>query len=622
MSSTVRTDGVDGGGGQTSAFRTAAVGIDRLVLLTFGLGLAAACFGHFIKPHGDFYEFRETGQALLSGRLPESFKRGPVFPLLVALTGRCIEAVATTARPADQVAAEAINAVLLPVNVVLLYEIGRRWLGRAARWPAMCFLLLPLGLYSTAHTLVEPLLIMLTLSALLAAGPDPTGRRPWLAYALAGAAAMARYEAAGLLLGLVLADCAGRRPWRQTLRDALLAGLPLVLWLTLTAFTWQTRGAEHYVAQVLERPGFDPGWPLSAVRRCLWPVDRLSLPVWLADWEQRLRTVPGTLLLPAALLGAGLLIARGERAAIAGTTWLAVWWLVFSCFPFREQRFGYPPAPFVLLLIAVVVQELAQRIRAAMPGSLGRAALVTPVVLLSLALLPGELTGLRRTLLVRPEWNVAAVLVCLMGVVLVAATSLTWAPASWLRSLAAVPVLLAFAAVQVRAALPLLGSGREMVGMVEAARWVRKHVPAGQGVVSNTPGLLRLYAGHGATDRFIGFDQIAAEDWPGVVAECRRRGIGYIVWHDRLFEEHGGYYAGRWRLTRFEVLSTPDGATGAEVVWESRPRPDGPLVRIVRITRSEREARPSDASSSGDGPTDTAPGAGGSPAQERGRRPG
>ncbi len=621
MSSTVRTGGVDDGRGRTPAFRPAAVDIDRLVLLTFGLGLAAACFGHFIKPHGDFYEFRETGQALLSGRLPDSFKRGPVFPLLVALTGRGIEAVATTERPADQIAAEAINAVLLPVNCLLLHELGRRWLARAARWLAACFLLLPLGLYSTAHTLVEPLLIMLTLAALLAAGPDPAGRRPWLAYAFAGAAAAARYEAAGLLLGLVLADCAGRRPWRQTLRDALLAGLPLTLWLTLTAFTWQTRGAEHYVAQVLERPGFDPGWPLSAVHHCLWPVDRLRLPIWLADWEHPLRIVPGTLLLPAALLGAGLLIVRRDRAAIVGTTWLVVWWLVFSCFPFREQRFGYPPAPFVLLLIAVGVQRLAQWIRAVMPGSLGRAALLAPLVLLGLALLPGELTGLHRTLLVRPEWNAPAVLTCLMGVVLVAATSLTRAPASWLRVLVTTPMLLALAAVQVRAALPLLGSGREMAGMVEAARWVREHVPAGRGVVSNTPGLLRLYSGHGPADRFVGFDQIAADDWAGVVAECRRRGIGYVVWHDRLFDEHGDYYAGRWRLKRFEVLSMPGRATEVEVVWESRPRPDGPLVRIVRITHPEEEARPSGASSTGDGPTDTAPGIGGSPAQGHGRRP-
>lgn len=611
MSPSVRTAGVNGGAGRAAVPGTAGVRIDLLILLAFGLGLAAACFGHFIKPHGDFYEFRETGQALLSGHLPDSFKRGPLFPLIVALGGRTVEAVATTERPADQLAAETINAVLLPLNGLLLYGLGRRWLGRAARWPAGCFLLLPLGLYSAAHALVEPLLITLTLAGLYAAGPGPEGQRPWLAYVLAGAAAAARYEAAGLLLGLVLADCAARRPWRQTLRDALLAGLPLALWLTLTTLTWATRGAEHYVAQVLERPGFDPGWPLLAVQRCLWPVDRLRVPIWLADWEHSLRILLGTVLLPVALLGAGLLVVRKDRAAIAGVTWLGVYWLVFSVFPFREQRFGYPPAPWVLLLIAVGAQWLAQRIREAIPGSLGRAALVVPAVLFAVALLPGELMDLRRTLLARPEWNAPAALICLMGVVLVAATSLARAPAPWVRTLAVSPVLVALAAVQVRVTLPLLGSGREMLGMVEAARWVREHVAPTEGVLSNTPGLLRLYAGDGVADRFIGFWQIAADDWVGVVAECRQRGITCIVWHDQLFDEHGDYYAGRWRLKRFEVLSTPGEAAGVEVVWESRPRPDGPRVWIVRLTQPERDARPSGVSSTADGPTDTAPGIGG-----------
>jgi hypothetical protein len=554
-----------------------------LVLLTLGLALAAACFGHFIKPHGDFYEFRETGPALLSGRLPDSFKRGPLFPLTVALTGRCIGAVVTTERPADQLAAEGVNAALLPVNGLLVYALARRWLGRAARWPAACFLLLPLGLYSAAHALVEPLLITLTLATLWAAGPGAIDRRKWLAYVIAGAAAVTRYEAAGLLLGLVVADFIARRPWRQTLRDSLLASLPLAAWLMLTAATWTTRGADHYVAQAFERPGFDPVWPLASVQHCLWPADRLRVPIWLADWEHSIRVLVGTALLPAALLGAGLLVARKDRAAIAGATWLTGYWLVFSCFPFREQRFGYPPAPLVLLLMAVGAQWLAQRVGSVVTGRLARAALLAPAVLLGVALLPGELMSVRHTLTSRPDWNAPAAVACVAGAGLIAATSLARSPLSWLRAMAAASVLLALAAVQANRALPLLGSGHEMLGMVQAARWVRDRVPHSERVISNTPGLLRLYAGNGVANRFLGFDEITANDWAGVVSECRRRGIGYIVWHDQLFDEHGDYYAQRWRLRRFEALAAPGEAAGVEVVWESRPRPDGPLVRIVRI---------------------------------------
>jgi hypothetical protein len=166
------------------------LGRELLPLVVLAALLGLACRGHFVKPHGDFYEFRETGHALLRGELPASFKRAPVFPVLVAATGTLLGSIVATETPPDQLAAGWINALLLPCNVVLTYLIGRRWFGGGARWAAVWVALLPVGLYCTAHVLVEPLLLTTVLLTVWL-----TRRRSKWAYLAAALAALTRYDA-------------------------------------------------------------------------------------------------------------------------------------------------------------------------------------------------------------------------------------------------------------------------------------------------------------------------------------------------------------------------------------------------------------------------------------------
>ena len=157
-----------------------------------------------------------------------------------------------------------------------------------------------------------------------------------------------------------------------------------------------------------------------------------------------------------------------------------------------------------------------------------------------------------------------------MPVVALAGAVLVWATA-WRRwrpvggkavGLAALVVL---TLVQVRLALPMLGSGDERINNVRAARWVRDNVRADEGVLTDSPGLLRLYA-DGPAERFVGFGGIAGEDWGEVLGDCRRRGVRYIIWHEAVFEEQGEYYIRKWRLNRFTPLSEPERVAGVRVV--------------------------------------------------------
>jgi len=202
------------------------------------------------------------------------------------------------------------------------------------------------------------------------------------------------------------------------------------------------------------------------------------------------------------------------------------------------------------------------------------------VLLLPLAvLLPGEVTRLHAMLTLPRQWVVSLPVLMLIGVVL------TWL-VTWRRGakvMRHVLIGLAFcplAVVQARLALPMLGDGQERRNVVAAARWVRDNTSAEDRVLSDEPGLLRLYAGDRPPGRFIGLGEIDAESWPAILDECRRRGVRYIIWHDNVLEEQGAYYIRKWRLERFARLSNPEDAGG--IIVQTRYEGD-PTVWVLRV---------------------------------------
>ena len=597
---------------------------DALPLVVLAALLGAAVCNHFIKPHGDFYEFRETGRALLSGELPPTLKRAPVFPVLVAGLGKLIGAIGHTELPADQLAAGGLNAVLLPVNVLLCFVVGRRWFGGGARWIAAWFALLPTGLYCAAHTLVEPLLVTTILATIASAQ-----RRSAWAYPLAVLAMLTRYDAFGLLVGVALADRLGRigartgstdpaatdsaeagapagagdsnspcataleqgnqranrpakrrRSWSVVLVRFALACIPLAIWLGLTWATWQTRAQDHYLAQIAESGHIDYRWPLAAVGHCIWMADKLALPLVIAEWSEPLATAVKWTVLVAAVLGIGVLLVRRAAGGLVLLVGLCGYLAVHAVFPFQFFRFGYPPAALVLLLVGVGMHAaylwLAPRLRTRAVRVLIAAILVVPI----LAVLLAESGRVRDILALPRHWAPGLPYFAGLGVLLVALPPFVRGP----RRLA-VPVatlaLLMVAAVNVRIALPLLGEGNERENVVAAAAWMRDHTTPEQGVLTDDPGLLRLYMPDRPAERFVGLGGIGAEQWPDILAECRRRDIAYIIWHDQVFTEQGAYYIQKWRLGRFALLSDPQHAPGVQIVQRYVERPTLWILRVL-----------------------------------------
>ena len=577
--------------------------------ILLAVAIALAWRGHFIKPHGDFFEFREVGRDLLAGRIPQSTKRGPVFPLTIGLAERLVRFVVPASlldRSAAQWAAEWLNAALLPLNACLFLLCARRWCGAAAAWWTCWFVLLPIGVYCTSHTLVEPLLVCLLLATL-----ELSQRSSGWSWVTAALASMARFDLSALILGVWLA---GRRD-RKSAQNALLAALPLLVWLGLTWATWDSHAPDHYLKQILES---GPAWHWTSVELfpLLLPLSSLRLPVWASDLLPLLRGFV-EFGLPA-LCAVGLIstLFRGDRAAIVALVAGAGYVVVHGMFPFHIERFGYPLAPLALLFTAAGTATIAGALRSN-PSRTWFPPMRTTICLIIIALAGlaawAQLDDLRRMLAARPAWPLPAALIALAGAVAIGLFA--WrnrfshspgggqgmALPNLVRVGASTALLLVLASAQALTVFPLMADGDEMRSLVDAARCVRDECHPDEVVLSGTAGLLRMVCGDEPNGRFPMFADIRSPDWPGILRECRARNIQLLLWHDQMLDEQGGYYIEKWGLQRFERLSdsaTPDGLTLI------REFTDPPHVRIFRLN-------PAGSSSAG-ASTDTVPAPAGS----------
>lgn len=585
--------------------------------------VAWSVHGHFAKPHGDFPELWETGDALLSGDLPPRFKRAPLYPLLVATLGRIAGLAGVTDAPA-YAAAEWLNAALLPLNVLLLWVLIRRLARGAAAWIALWFTFVPVGLYCTAHTLLEPLLVTLLLLTLILAG-----RASRWAYVCAALASVTRYDAAGAIIGLMLAEVWRRRPPASTLRRGVLASLPLAAWLLTTLLSSNSAGHDHYVSEIAERPQFDLLWAVAVTHRVALDLTEMRLVFPLDGLMPALRVLFQVGVLTGIAVGLYFGLREHPRVMIPALAIYVVYTLIHAVFPFQFDRFGYPLVPSYLVAVAVGGLWLTAQEQWHQGGCCatalekcqqGQAPSATAPILNEAPSLPlGAQRSSQPTAAWAPrvdKWPLVSLTAVTLGIMFAFAAaaafdalgSMRAAPYRWaipLRWVVPVSALLlsatpwivrsacstgragrrlstaillffvftALGLTHLRSAVANLGDGRSLENLVTAAQWVRDHLRPEDRVLSAMPGMLRLYAGRRAAGRFVDFREIEAQTWPEIVAECHQRGIRYVLWHDQLFAELGDYYSARLRLERFELLSQPADVPGIEIVecWPGRP---------------------------------------------------
>lgn len=215
------------------------------ILTAVGIYQSFILFGHKVVPISDFPAFVQTGHEILSFKCPSDFKRGPVTGILQIFFGKLIGG-----QFPDLAGGWLLNSVLHPLNLVLLWLIGKRLIGRTAVWFVMIASINPWTLYMLREPLAEiPLLFFILLTVYLIC------RNSRWAYLTASITTMVRYEGAALILAAFVMDMICRKTKKERITSFIysaLASVPLMLWLLGTFLRSEAMfTGEHYLTTLI-----------------------------------------------------------------------------------------------------------------------------------------------------------------------------------------------------------------------------------------------------------------------------------------------------------------------------------------------------------------------------------
>ncbi len=214
--------------------------IGVLVILTvFASYKAAALFGAYQVPSPDFPGFVKVGSKILNFQLPDNYMRAPVVGMLQVMLSRFI----TDDHPL-LTAGWLLNAILSAANVILVWRIGKRLIGKAAIFLAIITMLNPWIMRSQVNPVAEITMVFFILMSFLF-----IFRNSYWAYLFASIGTMVRYECVALILIAFLMDMAVRKTKKErllALAFSVIASVPFLLWMLGTKLSWNPN-ATHYL---------------------------------------------------------------------------------------------------------------------------------------------------------------------------------------------------------------------------------------------------------------------------------------------------------------------------------------------------------------------------------------
>jgi len=521
------------------------------ILVLFGLVKAVAYWGAYAVPNPDFPGFVRVGEALWSGELPPSFKRGPVLGLVIVGLSRLM---------GDDVmrAGWLWNAVLSVANVVLVFAVARRLVPRAAPFLAILATANPMVIHLQVNPIAETTMIffMLATVALIFYGSR------W-AYVAASVATMVRYECAMLIVLAFLADGLRHRTprrWAQAFGCAVAASIPFLIWMGCTSYYWQP-GESHYVRNYGHgaaigaflnycwQVSFQPllNWPGAARQELaqLLPFEQAQAMGLLLASEAEMQAldqvvaVLGWLTAAAAVTGAvlGILATMVRRHAPALVLWAFVLFYIIVHGLRAETVPRYVvPISWILIVLSVFGYAWAwQRLR----DRLGVLPSVEPVI--QAALLVGAVAWLAALLgyVVRypsPRMVIGGQWVLLAGLAAVVVVGVLHLTAGRFHAIWRVGATVAVVGVLFTSyhaqAVRLVGNNTYYVEFKILMDWFREHTQPGEKLASRWAGTLEFIVPTRRED-LVGTQSLAAPSLAEFIDHCRQQGVRYVTWSTR-----------------------------------------------------------------------------------------
>jgi len=570
-----------------------------VILLGLGTYQSIRYYRHIPVPHPDFPCFAPMGHELLAGRLPKSMMRAPLVGLMQAALSKAVAPWhgETDCHP-DLTAGWLLNALLHPLNVVLLWLIGRRLIGRWGVWLAIAVAVSPFLLTTAVQPIAETALlffILLSFYFIL--------RRSRWAYLFASLAMMARYEGAALILVAFVMDMIHRRGWRRRLAAvglSALATLPLALWMLGTYLQWGSHGIHYF--KVIRWPS-QLGAVLLLHLTATWHVTILPLLTAtgssLAGTEAAViagfAKVLGALLF---LFGLGWAVYKRRWEVLALMIFLVVYLAIHVLHPWLVHRFCVPYFWIVLLLCAYGARglwDLTDRKHKAF--RIGRVALLVVLALASLYWLTRLWPEVASTVERSPNSAYMAHIALAAGAAVVA-IRLALRLGRPAGRLIAVSLVAATMILSNQFLLALLmGHGDRDREFKQLLDWYSRHAAKGELLVTTLPYTLEALAPRYAPC-LLHHKEIPGETSAEFVQACWDRGVAYVAWDSRIGLLCGDantppdlWYT-LWKMHRVRALGRPRSTGPFQFVGQTRNRTSGHYINVFRLARVMRLDEP------------------------------
>ncbi|MBN1973720.1 MAG: hypothetical protein JW787_08785 [Sedimentisphaerales bacterium] len=534
-------------------------------LIAAGLIYSLSFFGYFPVPNSDFPAFLDTGQRWLHFQIPNSMKRAPVFSIITALSGLPFS------RPDRYlIGSELYNALLLPAVMILIYMVCRKINLRGAVWIALAAGASPWMVRLSSEPLAE-----LTLIAFFAAAVVCVRENIKLAYLFAALASISRWDMAGLLPAVALADLVQNRKWGRTIILSIAASMPFILCMIITSVQLKGQtGGSHYL-QVLEQ---DRTFELAEDLRLYWKGIMSFLNVELlqkqpSGEQESFKTmnsvifwITASVLLAAFLTGAVFSFIRRQWEIIVMLITAAPYVFIHAMYPYRLPRFCVP-VQWVGLLVAVYGIEIVRR--KFFDGN-KRKLLITllsitgTAVFILWALKMGDtFINVRKYC---PAIGITTVSVCLIALAsfIVMEIIRRSAPSGrWLL----LPAFLILATVSSGANIGrAMGNGKSDANFKKLAEWFLDNAKEDDKLMTTMAGFMPIFTGLPA-ERFLHTGSIPvedADDFIEFIEKCSEEGVTIIAWDSRI--PSADRYYKLWGLDRIKVLSAPVYGTKVDTI--------------------------------------------------------
>lgn len=528
------------------------------LLVTLGFIYSLHFLRHFVFPNPDFAAFLEIGRSWLHFKIPYTMKRAPLFSVITALAGNFF-----SSPDRNLFGTELYNAIMLPTVMILIYIIGRKFLGKAAVWVALLACISPWMVRLSSQPLAE-----LTLVALFAATCLCARTHIKWAYLFAMLGSIARWDMAGLIPAVALVDLISNRKWFKTIILTALASIPfgLCMIITMNQLRGQSDGA-HYIQVLAKDRTFELIADLGFYRQNICSFVNAQLLQSLPSGQIKSFEALNSMLLVVTSLLLAITFLVGSVVAIIKKRWEIIvmllagipYVLVHAIYPYRLSRFCMPAAWAGLIIAAYGAVTLWQWFtKKPKPKFLIPALQLTGSIIFVLWIIKviETLNYAQKRCPVLGQLTIISCLVVVAGFIAVQLLRRCKLSTAWLI----IPAFLVLAVVSNAATTGfLMGDGQSNVNFKRLGLWFFENAKDNDRMITTMPAFLPIYTSM-PKKRFAHTGNILpqdAKDLPAFIRECRKQNITLIAWDSRLAGAPNDRYYKLWGLDRIQVLGAP-----------------------------------------------------------------